>query len=259
MADAQDLEPVGTYRPQYHVKWRGVAHFLERMPWVKSRLAGWVRKVLRQVFEPGLVTTERVIEYPFIFQHLGKPAGLVLDIGCCHSRLPIALASRGYPVIGFDMHPYPFPHPKLRAVQGDILSTPFLNESFHTILAISTLEHIGIQHYGGVEEGSGDVKAVEEIARLLQPGGMALITVPYGKVLTNDWMRVYDSERLKKLTGSLSPVTIEYGVSRSGLWEPATEAEAARIDWTGVDRAIVMIVAEKTANQPVRSDSRASL
>lgn len=245
MADIQDLEPAGTYRPQYHVRRRGIAHFFDRMPWVKSHLAGWVRRILRQVFEPGLVTTERVIEYPFIFQNLGKPAGPVLDIGCCHSRLPIALASRGYPVIGFDMHQYPYPHPRLRAVQGDILSIPFVNESFQAVLAISTLEHIGIQHYGGVEEGSGDVKAVQEIARLLRPSGMALITVPYGKVLTNDWMRVYDSERLSNLTGTLPLVNIEYGVSRSGLWGPATETEAAGVDWTGADRAIAMIVAVK--------------
>ncbi len=38
---------------------------------------------------------------------------------------------------------------------------------------------------------------------------------------------------------------IEYAVSRTGLWAPASEAEAASVSWNGPDRAIAMVVATK--------------
>jgi hypothetical protein len=52
-----ELEPAGTYRPQYHFRWRGMTRFLDRFPGLKARLADWTRRLLNHVFEPSLVTT----------------------------------------------------------------------------------------------------------------------------------------------------------------------------------------------------------
>jgi SAM-dependent methyltransferase len=189
---------------------------------------------LKQIFEPGMVTTERVIEYPFVFQHLNGVVGPVLDLGCCHSRLPLALASRGFEVVGMDFNPYPYRHPGLRALRGDIMKIPFAAGTFSAVLAVSVIEHIGIGHYGEPEADIGDRVAVREIARILKPGGKALITVPYGRTHTNDWMRVYDQPRLAQLTAALATDQVEYAVSRTGLWMPAEEGEAATIGGTGL-------------------------
>lgn len=242
---ANDIEPEGTYRPQYRVRWRGLVRILDLMPWLKTRVANVVRRGLRKVFEPGMVTTERVVEYPFVFQHLGPAKGPVLDVGCCESRLPIALASRGYPVVGFDVSSYPYPHPRLRAVRGDILHAPFDDASFSRILAISVIEHIGIGHYGDPLAGEGDRRAVEEIARLLQPGGCAILTVPFGKAMTNDWMRVYDPPRLRGLISPLQARVVEYAVGDHGLWGPADEERASQVDWNGPNRSVALVVASK--------------
>lgn len=240
-----EIEPEGTYRPQYRVRWRRVAKILDRIPWLKTRLAAVVRRGLRQVFEPGMVTTERVVEYPFVFQHLGPADGPVLDMGCCESRLPIALASRGYRVVGFDVNSYPYPHPRLRAVRGNILRAPFEDASFSRIIAISVIEHIGIGHYGDPLAREGDHRAVEEIARLLRPGGSAILTVPFGKAMTNEWMRVYDPPRLRRLIRPLHAELVEYAVGDNGQWEPAEEARAAQVDWQGPDRAVALVVASR--------------
>jgi SAM-dependent methyltransferase len=210
---------------------------LDPFPRLKEWLASSARGLLKQIFEPGMVTTERVIEYPFVFQHLNGVVGPVLDLGCCHSRLPLALASRGFGVVGMDFNPYPYRHPGLRALRGDIMKIPFAAGTFSAVLAVSVIEHIGIGHYGEPEADIGDQVAVREISRILKPGGTH----------TNDWMRVYDKPRLAQLTSALATGQVEYAVSRTGLWMPAEEGEAATIDWNGPHRAVALVVASKAA------------
>lgn len=247
MAVQDHIEPAGTYKSQYRFRWRGAVRLLDPFPRLKEWLASSARGLLKQVFEPGMVTTERVIEYPFVFQHLNGVDGPILDLGCCHSRLPLALASRGFRVVGMDFNPYPYRHPGLRALRADIMKIPFGEGTFSAVLAVSVIEHIGIGHYGEPEANIGDQVAVREIARILKPGGKALITVPYGQAHTNDWMRVYDRLRLAQLTLGLKVDQVEYAVSRTGLWMPAMEQEASTVDWNGPHRAVALVVASKAA------------
>lgn len=240
-----EIEPSGTYRPQYRLRWRGLIPVLDRFPRLKARLADLVRHLLQQVFAPGLVTTERVIEYPFVFQYLDGVGGPVLDIGCCESRLPVALASRGYRVVGMDVNPYPHRHPNLRVVRGDAMRAPFAARSFAAVLAVSVVEHIGIGHYGDPTEGAGDRAAVGEIARVLQRKGRALITVPFGRTRTDGFQRVYDPPRLAALLAPLAVERVEYAWSPEGLWVPCTEAEAASVDWAGPSRAVALVIATR--------------
>jgi SAM-dependent methyltransferase len=238
-----DIEPPGTYRPQYRFRWRGAVGILNRFPWLKERLAGALRKLLSRVFEPGLITTERVIEYPFVFQNLNGIAGPILDIGCYSSREPVALASRGFRVIGLDFNAYPYKHPNLVALRADALRTPLMSGSVEAVLAVSVIEHIGIGHYGDPLDEKGDLKAVREIARVLRRGGRALITVPFGRAMRDDFQRVYDPPGLRALLAPLTVRRIEYARSLSGLWMPCAEAEAASVDWRGPSRAVAMVVA----------------
>lgn len=238
-----EIEPSGTYRPQYRFRWRGPVLVLSQFPWLKSRIAKLVRRILTNVFEPGLITTERVIEYPFVFQNLNGIIGPILDIGCCYSRLPIALASRGFRTVGLDVNPYPFKHPCLQAVRGNARCCPFAAGSFGMVLAISVVEHIGIGHYGDFKADAGDRTAIQEIARVLRPGGLSLITVPFGQAMADDFQRVYDQSCLRDLLSPLSVVRIEYAWSRHGLWTPCSEEEASSVDWKGSARAVALIVA----------------
>lgn len=237
------LEPPGTYRPQYTLRWRGLVRVLDRFPRFKGWLADIVRGVLGRVFIPSMVTTERVIEYPFVFQNLDGMTGPILDIGCCSSGLPISLASRGFRVLGLDFNPYPFRHPNFRAIRGDAMRCPFSTGSFGAVLAISVIEHLGLGHYGDPAAAAGDRIAVQEIARLLRPRGRAVITVPFGVTRTDDFQRVYDPPRLAALLAPLRVVRIEYAWSRAGLWIPCTEADAASVDWAGPNRAVALVVA----------------
>ena len=35
-----EIEPAGTYRPQYHLRWRGMVRMFDRFPRFKEYLAG---------------------------------------------------------------------------------------------------------------------------------------------------------------------------------------------------------------------------
>jgi SAM-dependent methyltransferase len=240
----EGIEPDGTYRPQYHVRWRGLARLLDRAPRVKSFVAGLIRRGLRKVFEPGMVTTERVVEYPFVFQNLSGVRGPVLDVGCCHSRMPLALAARGFRVVGIDVARYPYTHPGMQAVQCDVMRMPFAGRSFDAVLAISVIEHIGIGHYQDPSDARGDQAAMAELARVLKADGRLLLSVPFGVAMTDGFQRVYDPPRLRALLAPFRVRTVEYARSEAGLWAPCAERDAASVDWEGPTRAVALVVAE---------------
>src|ERR1035441_5680742 len=58
---------------------------------------------------PKPIFSERIIEYPMLFRHLGKTSEncRILDFGCVEDLLPIHLACLGYRVTGMDFRPYP--------------------------------------------------------------------------------------------------------------------------------------------------------
>ncbi len=162
-------------------------------------LVGWLPYAAKRPFL-HLRVTERIVEYPFVLRHLNLPLGsTILDLGATGSALALQLANFGYRVIAADVRPYPFTHPKLEFRGGDFLQNSLPAESVDAVLAISTLEHMGIPYYGGPSVAEGDLLAVQEIRRLLKPGGCFLLTVPYGEAAQTSHQRVYDRAGLGKL------------------------------------------------------------
>ncbi|GED52549.1 hypothetical protein EDM54_18255 [Brevibacillus borstelensis] len=86
------------------------------------------------------------------------------------------------------------------------------NEKYDAIVSISTVEHIGQNAYG--EHSSGDreapLKAILKIYNLLHPGGKALITVPFGKLMDMGWLIQFSSEYVALLVD-------KYGIPREAL------------------------------------------
>lgn len=114
------------------------------------------------------------------------------------------------------------PHPELknRIVLDKFEEAPgVLNEDLmdytrkHSlILCLSTVEHIGQHAYG--EQKSGDreapLLALRHLYNLLEPGGSALVTVPFGKLMDMGWLIQFSDEYLRLLTDS-------YGVPAEAL------------------------------------------
>ncbi|MFQ5817072.1 MAG: class I SAM-dependent methyltransferase [Terriglobia bacterium] len=173
-----------------------------------------------------LYVTERIVEYPFVWRHLDvSPGATILDLGATGSKLALELANYSYQVIAVDVQDYPFTHPNLRSWRGNFLANSFPPASVDAVVAISTIEHLGIPYYGGPSEPDADLRTMQEIWRLLKPAGRLLLTVPYGQAAQTSHQRVYDASRLKTLLERFKIEQMNFYRREKGChWLPAEEA-----------------------------------
>lgn len=132
----------------------------------------------------------RSAEYPFAYDVLNAPRGsTVLDIGTGNAPFVGFAVEQGLRIVGCDpdrcireLHQR-LPHLRgsrdllLMQASGDRL--PFADNSFNRVLSVSTVEHIPYD---------GDLAVMREIARVLQPGGRAVVTTEGFNEPVSDWM-----------------------------------------------------------------------
>lgn len=167
------------------------------------------RHALRILLRGMGIVTLRERERDFVFACIARMAanhpGLplrIMDVGSASSYVPLSLAKQGHWVVAVDIRPYPFRHPNLTFLQGDVTAKTFGHDlpPFDVITCISTLEHIGKGYYGGPEDPAKEKAAVAAMHRLLKPRGNLLLTVPFaGSFCQDDFQRVYDFARFYPL------------------------------------------------------------
>ena len=120
----------------------------------------------------------------------GEP---VLDAGCGLARWVIFLRQRGYRVLGVDRaHGALVQAVRFQAAPlfaGDTLTLPVRDASLGGIISLGVVEHVP----------SGPVPALRELRRVLKPGGVALVAVPYDnpfrRALINHLRRLRDWQK----------------------------------------------------------------
>lgn len=190
---------------------------------------------------------ERIVEIPFILQRLPK-SGHILEVGCSNSALALQLACMGYQVTAIDVRSYPFNHPNLRFYQEDISSIALQEKSYNCAILISTIEHVGLGHYGD-EKCLSDRKFLETVARHVKPNGSIFITIPFGRFFECDWYRVYNSEKLSSLLSGYDLADRQFfrRISLVG-WQLCSENELADVASTTLPMNGVALVEIK--NKP---------
>lgn len=176
---------------------------------------------------------ERIVEVPFAMRALGRvPVGSrVLDFGSSESTLALSLATMGYRVTALDLRPYPFEHPNLRSVASPLEAWDAPPGGFDAVLCVSTVEHVGLGWYG--EDGSrenGDALAMRRLRELLAPGGICVLTVPYGAWSVDDVQRRYDAAHLDSLVDGwevLERMVVEQRDDQTWLPVPDSESRTA--------------------------------
>ncbi|TAK09089.1 class I SAM-dependent methyltransferase, partial [bacterium] len=159
---------------------------------------------------------DRDIGWSWVGSQVPLGPGEALDFGPDSSHLGLMAAQRGFHVTGVGLEPmqWPYAHPHLRFVRGDILKLPLPSGHFDMVLNCSTVEHVGLPgRYGMLEDRpDGDLEAMARLRELMKAGGLMLLTIPVGQdALFAPVCRVYGAQRL--------PCLLEgYRVEKENFW-----------------------------------------
>jgi len=85
------------------------------------------------------------------------------------------------PVKFYDYRPADLRLDNFESLQADLLKLPFENNSIKSLSCMHVVEHIGLGRYGDKLDYDGDLKAINELKRVLAVGGSLLFVVPIGK------------------------------------------------------------------------------
>ncbi|WP_224332206.1 class I SAM-dependent methyltransferase [Haloprofundus halobius] len=106
-----------------------------------------------------------------------RPATRALDVGCANGRHCELLASHARSVVGLDVSRQLLREARKRAaergfdvslVHGDAARLPFRTETFDLAVYVATLHHLTSRE--------ARVASLDELARVLRPGGRALVS-----------------------------------------------------------------------------------
>lgn len=158
---------------------------------------------------------DRYVEYAWIAANMPTGPGDGLEFGCAHSHLSLIAILRGFHMTAIDLTQVDWWYacPKLTFLKGDLFLLDLKEDSFDLIINCSTVEHAGLNRYGGQLRSDGDFEAMQSLRRLLKPRARMLLTIPVGKdAVFPQWHRVYGEERLPRLLEGFKIEKQEYWI-----------------------------------------------
>lgn len=101
---------------------------------------------------------------------------LHVDVGSHHKF--VALLSRVVPLVMVDIRPLSLPLDSLGFRKGSILDLPYEDGSVASVSSLCVIEHVGLGRYGAPLDPFGSEKAIEELKRIVRPGGDLYLSLP---------------------------------------------------------------------------------
>jgi SAM-dependent methyltransferase len=99
-----------------------------------------------------------------------------IDVGS-HHRF-VSFLSKVVPTTMVDVRPLQAHMESIGFEEGSILALPFPDGSLRSVSSICVVEHIGLGRYGDPLDTKGTEKALEELKRVVAPGGDLYISLP---------------------------------------------------------------------------------
>lgn len=180
---------------------------------------------------------DRCIEYAFVIKNLvnldKNIYKNVIDVGCHASPLTTIIREVGFTVDGIDLLPSPVLYEGVEYIHGDFLSMD-LKKSYDIVVLCSAIEHIGLEgRFRSSNIKEGDIKTLKKVKQLLNPNGILILTIPYGKEKTiRPLHRVYNkTSRLLKYAYDNFEVEVEefYKNNPENIWVKCEEIEARSV------------------------------
>ena len=139
----------------------------------------------RKDFQPWLwdATPSTPVDASYYFQDAwafekiltAKPPHHV-DIGSHHKF--VSLLSKVVNTTMVDIRPLPVKLDSLKFKTGSVTDLPFATRSLVSVSSLCVVEHIGLGRYGDPLDPNGTIKAIDELMRVIQPGGSLYVSVP---------------------------------------------------------------------------------
>ena len=146
---------------------------------------------------------------------LGEGTGPVLDLGGRHGELEAPVAARGYTYVNLDFNRPP------KGVQGDAHRLPFPDGTFTMVLSVDTLEHF-----------SAPWTVLDEVRRVLVPGGRLVVSVPWMHPFHGDDLWRYSPLGLRRLLENAG-LTVESFEGRDGLFTAVAATAGSKLPRLG--------------------------
>jgi SAM-dependent methyltransferase len=195
----------------------------------------------------GFGWDERVVEFPWLLvQGLG---GRMLDAGSTLNHPHIVERCLelvdSMTITTITPEPTTFTDHGVSYDYSDLRELPFRDNWFDTVVCASTIEHIGMDGtvYGNEAPRADDPereqrRGLAELRRVLAPGGLLLLTVPFGRFEDHGWLVQFDGRRLDGLFTSMKPAwreTTIYAYDENG-WQLSSPGEAIDATYHDVHR-----------------------
>ena len=143
-------------------------------------------------------TTETPFDAHYLYQSVWATEWIVRSGASEHVdvasdiRFSALLASH-VPVTAVDIRPLNVSVADFRSVAGTVTDLPFEDRSIASLSCLHVAEHIGLGRYGDPLDPSGTRRACAELARVLDPQGQLLFSLPVGKPRT-----MYNAHRIHR-------------------------------------------------------------
>jgi len=185
--------------------------------------------------------SDKVKQTPFDHHYIYHPAWAARILAKTKPQEHVDISSILYfgtmlsafvPVKFYDYRPATINLSNYNAGAASLEALPFESNSIASLSCMHTIEHIGLGRYGDPIDPQGDIKAIEEIVRVLKPGGDLLFVTPVGKPkIEFNAHRIYSYEQIISYFSGLTLQNFSLIPDQGGLIENADPTMVAAQDY----------------------------
>jgi len=161
---------------------------------------------------------ERCVEYPWLLAHLPPGAGRLLDAGSALNHEFLleheALAARRVHIVTLAPEPQCFWRRGVSYLFEDLRELPLPDATYDIVVCVSSLEHVDCDNSfytrnmpAANEKPGAFEQAAKELGRVLKPGGLLLLTVPYGRYQHHGSFQQFDRQLLSRAEAALGQMS----------------------------------------------------
>jgi SAM-dependent methyltransferase len=199
----------------------------------------------------GYSLDERCVEYPWLLTRMLQLSGNFLDAG---SALNFDFILEQFDFTQQKLHTLTlapesncFWQKGVSYLYADLRQVPIKDDFYDAIACLSTLEHVGMDNSSFTTETryhenrpDDFVAAVQELRRVLKPGGSLFVSVPYGIYKHYGSFHQFDADLLRRMVDAFGPASMVdqsfYRYTAQG-WEVASQDECANeayVEWVAI-------------------------